>query len=220
MDNSKKALTGVKKRQQIKDANKMTFIWIIIASASVVLCLVIAQFLVRQLWHNQKVINEQSKTQSTLQTNLKNYETLKKEVEKLVANADLAKVKADPNDSAYKVVLDALPVTNDGTVLGSSLLQVILPKSQVSIKDLTAGIDENSLGVATTVAENTIPFKFAVNANYGQAQAMLKDLERSIRPISVTSLKIQGSDTNLDIVVEGKSYYAPEKTVELKKIQV
>lgn len=218
MDNNKRTLTGVKKRQQIKNANQMTFIWIMIASAAVVFCLVTAQFLVRQAWFNQRVINEQAKTQSTLKQNLANYPALKKEVEKLVANPDLAKVKANEGDSAYKVVLDALPVTNDGTVLGSSLLQVVVPKSGVMITNLKAGILVDP-GVATDekAADTAIPFEFTVQSNYSQTMTMLTDMERSIRPLNVKQLTIQGSDTTLNVEVKGESYYTPEKSVELQK---
>lgn len=219
MDNSKKALTGVKKRQQIKNANQMTFIWIMIASAAVVFCLVTAQFLVRQAWFNQKVINERAKTQSTLANNIKNYDKLKQSVEKLVADPNLAKVKANESDTAYKVVLDSLPVTNDGTVLGSSLLQIILPKSGASVTSLTAG--DATLGVTeVTPDDNQTPFDFTASSSYGQAAAMLKDLERSIRPISVTELTLQGSDTTLNVQVKGQSYYEPEQTITLGKTVV
>lgn len=217
MDNNKKAITGVKKRQQIKEANKMTFVWIAIASIAVVLCLVISQFLVRQLWFNQKVINERSNTQSTLDKNLKNYEELKKSVGKLLANEqlNLPEVKANPDDKALKIVLDALPVTNDGTVLGSSLLQVILPKSGVSVSEMRSGADSLA-GVVVEDLGNSIPFSFIVNSNYSQSENMLKDIERSIRPISVTELIMQGDDAKLTVEVKGVSYFSPEKSVELK----
>lgn len=221
MDNSKKALTGVKKRQQIKNANKTAFIWIAVASTAVVFCLVTAQFLVRQAIANQKVINEQSHTQTVLAGNLKTYDQLKQSVEKLMADPNLQKVKANPSDSAYKVVLDALPVTPDGTVLGSSLMQVILPKSGVSISSLTAGIeaDPNAdpAAAASADASTSIRFSFTADSNYGQTLAMLKDLERSIRPINVTELTLQGSDTTLNVQVSGESFYAPQQTVSLGK---
>jgi hypothetical protein len=215
MDNNKQVLTGVKKRQQIKNANQMTFIWIMIASAAVVFCLVTAQFLVRQAWFNQKVINERAKTQSTLANNIKNYDKLKKSVEKLVADPNLAKVKANESDTAYKVVLDALPVTKDGTVLGSSLLQVILPKSGVSVTSLSAGDESTTAPVEN--GENFITFDFAANSSFDQVAVMLRDLERSIRPISVTDITLQGSDKSLNVQVRGQSYYEPEQTITLGK---
>lgn len=218
MDNSKKALTGVKKRQQIKNANQMTFVWIVIASAAVVFCLVTAQFLVRQALFNQKVINERAKTQSTLAQNIKNYDKLKQSVEKLVADPNLAKVRANESDTAYKVVLDALPVSSDNTVLGSSLLQVILPKSGANIVSLSTGGDLLSGAEAPT--GNTIPFTLEANASFAQIATMLKDIERSIRPLNVTELTLQGSDSSLNVKLNGESYYAPEQTIELGKKEV
>ena len=67
-----KQLTGLKKRQQIASANKMIFVWVIIASVVVSLCGVTMQFLVRQAIFNQKIINEKLKTQSTLSKNIEN----------------------------------------------------------------------------------------------------------------------------------------------------
>lgn len=78
MAESAKQLTGIKKRQQIAQANKMIFVWVIIASVVISLCGVTAQFLFRQAAFNQKVIGAKLETQGTLSDNLENVQELKK----------------------------------------------------------------------------------------------------------------------------------------------
>lgn len=218
-----KQLTGIKKRQQIAQANKMIFVWVIVASVALSLCGVTIQFLFRQAAFNQKVISAKLETQGTLSNNLENVEKLKKNVDELLANTHLSAVKANDTDSNLKVVLDALPTANDGAALGASFQQVILPKSQVTTSDLTTIIAEDSTATGTeTEAESTTGtptanFTFSAAGSYAQIQSMYRDLERTIRPINVQTVTIQGLDGAIRTTVTGVTYYSPSQTVQLGK---
>ncbi len=225
---SKAQLTGLKKRQQIHSANKMIFVWIVGASVIVSMCLVFGQFLVRQAIFNQKIISAKGNTVKTLDSNIKNVKLLTEQVDALVANKDLASVRANPNDSNLKVVLDALPTEDDQTALASSLQNVILKPSGVNVRDLTisqqnlvaAGDTSQAQGAVDTTQATPTAFNFSVLADYEQIKTMLKDMERSIRPMNVRTLSLQGTDTVLQVTVNGETYYLPQKNVELKKKQV
>ena len=52
----KRALTGFKKRQQIISARKTMFMWVMLASAAVAVCLVLSQLLVKQMIFNNRII--------------------------------------------------------------------------------------------------------------------------------------------------------------------
>lgn len=218
-----KQLTGLKKRQQIASANKLIFLWVIGAAVAISICGVAMQFLFRQATFNQKIITEKAKTQTTLAHNITNAKELKNKIQNLLADTNLAKVKASPDDTTLKVVLDALPTTDDKAALASSLQQQILPKSGSNLTALTT-ISQSSGGTladptATAPAggAQTATFDFGTTGSYDQVKNMLLDLERTIRPMNVTTLSLQGSDNALTTTVQGVTYYLPERTVELGK---
>ena len=219
-------LTGLKKRQQIASANKMIFVWVIAASVAIAFCGVTMQFLVRQAIFNQKIIGAKLETQSTLSKNLDNVNKLKENVDALQADTRLAKVKANPEDTNLKVVLDALPTSDDRTALGASLQQVILPKSGVDTSDIAtvspAGTEEavNVTATDASVLTPTAPtaeFTFAATGDYDRIKAMLGDLERTIRPMNIKVLSLQSTDGRVKATVEGVTYYSPQQTVQLGK---
>ncbi len=222
-----KQLTGLKKRQQIANANKMIFVWVIVASVAIAFCGVTMQFLIRQAIFNQKIIGAKLETQSTLSKNLDNVNKLKENVDALQADTRLAKVKANPEDTNLKVVLDALPTSDDRTALGASLQQVILPKSGVDTSDIatvaaggseSAATDLTSTSVSATASTApTADFTFASTGDYDRIKTMLGDLERTIRPINVKKLSLQSTDGRVKATVEGVTYYSPQQTVQLGK---
>lgn len=224
MSEPSKQLTGIKKRQQIASANQMIFVWVIVASIAVSLCGVTMQFLIRQAIFNQKIIGAKLDTQTTLSRNIENVSELKKNVDALLADGNLAKVKANPDDTNLKVVLDALPTTDDPLALGASLQQVILPKSGVNTSDLTTVSQADLLLADPSATESTSggtaptsSFTFAATSDYGHIQAMLSDLERTIRPMNVQMLGLQSVDGQVKATVTGVTYYSPQQTVQLGK---
>lgn len=215
-----KQLTGLKKRQQIASANKMIFVWVIIASVAISLCGVTLQFLIRQAIFNQKIISAKLETQGTLSKNIENVAKLKQNVDALQADTRLAQVKAKPEDTNLKVVLDALPTTDDRTALGASLQQVILPKSGVNTSDITTVSQASSATTDASATSSKVPtanFTFAATGDYARIKATLSDLERTIRPLDVQKLSLQGVDGQLKATVDGVTYYLPPQTVQLGK---
>jgi len=225
MAESNKQLTGLKKRQQITNANKLIFLWVIGAAVALSICGVGIQFLFRQAAFNQKIISAKSSTQSTLASNIENARELKGKIDNLLADTNLASVKADPTDSTLKVVLDALPTKDDKSALASSLQQVILPKSGIALTELsTIGQSGSELIDATADPEAapaatalTSGFDLGATGSYDQIKNMLYDLERTIRPINITKISLEGTDSSLRVTAGGVTYYLPERTVELGK---
>lgn len=220
---------GASKRQLIAKANKAFFLWVVIASVAVSVTLVVGQFLVRDALFNNKVLGEKYSTESTLKQNIEVADELKQEVQKLVGDNNLAAVKAKPEDNNLKVVLDALPTTNEPLALGSSLQAVVLAKSGVVIEVLNTTDDstfsvapgqEEAVAVEEANEPAEIPFVFTVSGNVEQVKNALSDIERTIRPMKVTLVTFEGNDTQLKATVEAVAFYQAPKSLDLKKKQV
>ena len=220
-----KQLTGLRKRQQISQANKTMFIWVASAAVIVSFCLVLAQFLYKQAAFNLKIIDAKTEANSTLVQNVDNAKKLQEEMNGLLVNADLNSIKAKDTDSNFKVILDALPSINDPTTFATSLQRAILPRSGVLLEELEPPSSEGTAdGFTDETADSSAPtdvqeqlFVFTVNGNFDQIQNMLKDLERVIRPFSVKRMSFQGGDNALRVEIDGVTYYSPTKTINIGK---
>ena len=212
MDDSTKALTAVRKRQQIQNANRTMLIWVAIASAIVAVCIVLGYNFVQTIAYNNKVIGEKSKVNKVLKDNVTVIPQLKENVNKLQTNKNLLGLRADPNDTAFQVVIDALPTEDDRTALGSSLQERILVGSgvaidQVSVTDTGAATTTTTAGAPADV--QNIRFSFTVTGTYDSIAQAIKDIERTIRPINIDSMTLQGTSSQLQATINATTFYLP-----------
>jgi hypothetical protein len=218
---------GLKKRQQIEHASRSMFLWVAAASVAVSICVVTGQFLFQKWTYNNRVLTAKYKAADTLNKNINNAKQLQDAVNALVSNNDLASVKTNASDPNTKSVLDALPSKLDATALGTSLQQAILSRSGVTIEGINVPADT---AVATTAGTTTattaatagstpqeMKFDFTVSGSYDKIRSMLLDLERTIRPIKVTSISLNGDDTNMTAAVSAVTYYQPSKSATIKQ---
>lgn len=213
-------LTGLKKRQQIEGAGKAMFLWVAIAAVALSICVATGQYLFTKWDYNNRVLSAKYQAAQTLTNNLANAEDLKQEIDSLVANQDLASVKTNANDPNTKSILDALPTDLDSAALATSLQQVILSRSGVSIEAISVPPDADTSGQSTdavTTGAQEIKFSFVVNGTYDKVQALVKDLERTIRPMKIVNMSLTGSDANLRGSFDLVTYFQPAKTVNLKE---
>lgn len=221
---------AIRKRTQIEKANRTMFLWVTIASVIVGVCLVAVIFLAQMLIFNEKVLSEKSKTITTLKSNNENIKSLRTEIEKLDTNQSLIDSKAYDDDNAVQVILDALPSDANSLALGASLQTKLLSIPGLSIEtmvvDPVQGIesfDANSSVISTsdtnalTGDQSQITFRISVSGTAETLKQALVNLEKSIRTIDVTKLKIESSSsTSTTMTIEGRGYYEPAKTVELE----
>lgn len=226
---------AVRKRTQIAKANRAMFLWIAVASALVGTAAVVGVFLAQQLVYNEKVLSVKSDTANTLQANLDVVDTLKQEVLVLDTNKDLATVKANPQDQALQVILDALPSDANPLALGASLQNKLLtgipglqPIETMQIQSIEAaeGTEPaDSTASATTtdsstsdVAQSSIDFSVTISGTQDALKLLLQQLERSIRTIEVTSSKFETqANGEFTLNLTGRAFYEPSRTLELKK---
>lgn len=217
-------LTGLKKRQQIELAGRYMFIWVVAAAVAVSFCIATGQYLFTKWEYNNKILGAKYKAADTLGKNITAATELKKQVDALVANSDLASVKTNPDDSTTKSVLDALPISNDTAALATSLQQAILNRSGVTVESITvppeveigteAGDAEAAAATAPTGAQpQEVKFSFVVSGSFDKIKTLTSDLERTIRPIKVTAVIMNGNDANLRASFEAITYYQPAKSV-------
>jgi hypothetical protein len=232
--NSAPPLANIGKRQQVAKANKMIFVWITLASVVIVICGVLSIFLVRQAIFNQKIINQKSKTNTTIAQNIENAKVLKENVDELIADTNLAEVRVNDADSNLKVIFDALPTTGDSTTLSNSLFSQIFSSAGVSTDSIVVGSSASvvtdaavSAGESTSTdssvapAPQAIPFQAAVQGSNQAIVAMFSNLERVIRPMSISQFNIKAADNGqLVVSLVGESYYLSADTVKLGKTVV
>jgi hypothetical protein len=61
-----------------------------------------------------------------------------------------------------------------------------------------------------------MPFQIEVLGNYDTHQDVMSVFERSIRPIQVETMQVTGSQDELILKVAAKTYYQPEKQLNIK----
>ncbi|HEX6462370.1 MAG TPA: type 4a pilus biogenesis protein PilO [Candidatus Saccharimonadales bacterium] len=208
-----KRITGLKKRQAISSANRTMFAWVAIASIAISILLVAAQFLYKQFLYNNNVYSAKSKAATTLATNQENIVKLKEAFGPLDAGTD-------KNVSSTKV-LNALPREKDTSAFGTSIQQIIAPLSGVTLESVSIESQSES---AEAVADGStgggpqpINASVTVSGSYEQILAFVRDLERVIRPITINTMNVTGSDTNTRLALELTTYWQPAKGVEIKK---
>lgn len=222
--------TALRKRQQIANANRMMFLWVAGASVLVGITLVASLFLLQKAWFNEKVLAEKAKTASTLTKNNEAVSNLKDQVRVLNTNQALKDSMNTNESQPVQAVLDALPADANSSALGASLQEKFLNDGALTIESLSVdpvvGVESNTDSAvkdasssSAVASDHQITFRFAVSADASNASALkslLQKLERSIRAIDLTSLNIETQGSKLLLTVEGRSFYEPAKTVDLK----
>lgn len=218
---------SLKKRAQISKANRTMFIWIAAASALVGAAAVVSYFMFKILLYEEKVLAVKADTVSTLSHNLKVVDDLRTEIKKLDANEALMSIKANESDRALQVILDALPSEANSLALGASLQSKLLVGGNANVTvesiqvDPVQGVESlTDSGVVDASAaagdENAIRFQFVVRGSTEGLRGVLSNLERSIRTIKVTTLRISGEPGGQTMSVEGYAFYQPAKVIELR----
>lgn len=225
--------TALRKRQQIANANRTMFLWVAAVSVVVGFSIVGSVFLFQKAMFNEKVLSVKQDTSDTLRDNIKVIPELEDQIRVLNTNDALRSTMQDGQDRPIRVVLDALPSDANSSALGASLQQRFLNDPTLRIESLSvdpiAGVESlDPLNIQNAAAPpavegeeiaNQITFRFEVSSGIKNANALkdlLRNLERSIRAIDIVSLEIETQGNRIVLSVEGKAFYEPAKTVELK----
>ena len=220
---------GIRKRQQISNANRTMFAWVAAVSAVVGIAIVGSILLYQKAAFNERVLSVKDKTVSTLRENNKVVPDLEDKIRQMNTNQALKDSMGANQTQPIRVVLDALPSEANSPALGSSLQTKFLNDPALRIESLSVdpvvGVEsQTSSNVqdasSSSTSANEITFRFAVSVDINNANALkelLQRLERSIRAIDITSLKVEAQSNRLLLSVEGRAFYEPAKTVQLQE---
>ncbi len=223
---------AIRKRSQIAKANRTMFLWIAVASALVGSALVVSFFLAQKAIFNEKVLAEKQNTVSILDHNNKVTAELESEIRILDTNQALNSSKANANDQAIQVILDALPSEGNSLALGASLQNKLLAgvSGLTSVESLQVdpiiGLETltgDQTTIDTTVESatgNVITFQFVVKGSQDAIKKVLLNLESSIRFMEVTNVSIDSQQDGQIMTVQARAYYEPSKSIELKTKEV
>jgi len=218
---------AIRKRTQIAKANRTMFLWIAVASAIVGAAIVVSIFLTQKLVYTEKVLAAKQETVTRLAQNNDVVDELANEIRVLDTNSDLASAKANEDDQAIQVILDALPSEANSLALGASLQNKLLSGIQgldleLIQVDPVVGVELITSDVLAPAAEDTaavsnaISFRVSVKGNDGHFKKALQNIERSIRTIQITSVRIETDSGTPMMTLTGLAFYEPTKSIELR----
>lgn len=202
------------KHIQIDKANSLMLIATATTTVIVVFSLVAAQSLFKQLQYQNKVIGLRNTANKQLAKNIAAVDSLKTVYDAFENSTESALGTSDKNS---KIILDALPSKYDFPALTSSL-EGVINGSGSAIATIT-GTDEEVNAEQDSINPKpiNIPFEYTAKSSFTNAQKLIADMQRSIRPFHVSSLSLTGTDTDLNVKVTGKTYYQPEKQLEIEQ---
>ncbi|OIP85602.1 hypothetical protein COV88_03760 [Candidatus Saccharibacteria bacterium CG11_big_fil_rev_8_21_14_0_20_41_19] len=219
---------ALRKRTQIAMANRVMFLWVAGVSVLFGFALVGSIFLTQKLLFNERVLNEKDRTVVILKSNNGNIKGLEDQIRVLGTNQALIDAKAESDDQAIQVILDALPSDANSLALGASIQNKLLANISgltlnslqvdpvIGVESLSGESSVENASVATSGSKNEITFRFSVTGDEAALKQVLRNLELSIRTIDVISLKIEGQGATSVLSVQARAFYEPARVVQLK----
>lgn len=210
------------KRVQV-DKDK-TNIFIIVAVASVVgiACLMTSKsfyskgsYLSKVAEKKESAVTQLEKNTSALSSLKESYTIFKDKNPNLIGG--LATGTGDRDGNNVKLILDALPNKYDFPALTSSIEQLLVGYKVNGITGTDDIITQQSSSASAPVE---IPFTVDVGTDYKEFKVLLDKLDKSIRPFSINQLELRGSNSLLQTSMQLKTYYQPEKGLEIKTEEV
>lgn len=210
-------------RIAIDKAQTTLFLAVAITAFIVTFSIVAGKALLAQRAYQAKVIQKKEKARDTLEANVQAVDTLNTSYQEF-ANAQVNVLGGSPDGKGDKdgenprIVLDALPSKYDFPALTTSI-EKLLKDNNFKLTEITGTDDEvnqsaNESSESPTPIE--MPFTAEAEANPSEAKRLVQLFERSIRPFQVNKLQITKEADNLKIVITGKSYFQPAKTLTVK----
>jgi virulence-associated protein VagC len=124
-----------------------------------------------------------------------------------------------------KIILDALPSSYDFPALISSMEKIAnqdhIPLQGVGGSDqapvAVAGGPSATSGQSQPVA---IPFSLTAQTDYNTVKILINDMERSIRPMDLSSISISGSGSNMQVSFQANTYYQTPISLKITQKEI
>ncbi|MEO8785204.1 MAG: hypothetical protein ABI221_02775 [Candidatus Saccharimonadales bacterium] len=210
------------KHLQIDKANSTMVLTVAIAAFIVAFSLVASRALLNKSSYQGRVIAAKEKASNQLKANVSAASSLTTAYKAFVSSDDNI-IGGNPSGSGQKdgdnakITLDALPSQYDFPALASSL-ELILTQNNYKIGSITGTDDElaQQNTQSPSPAPVTMPFTVDVDANLDSAKNLLDIFQKSIRPISIQTLDISGSNNDLKLNVTANTFYQPAMNLKIQ----
>lgn len=219
---SKKVLQSAK-RLKIKNANTAIVIAVSVCSFIVVFSIVASRALLSQRAYQARVIEKKETARDQLKKNLEAtdslitaYETFVSSPENILGGNSTG--GGDKDGDNAKIVLDALPSKYDFPALTTSIEKLIAQRSlkATSISGTDDEVNQQAQQSSSVPKSIEIPFQVKVEGAYPRIQQLIGALEASIRPFHIRIISFSGSEDDLEMDIQVKSYYQPERDLSLQ----
>ncbi len=214
---------GSIKRTLIDKSNNRSVVVVSVAVFVVVFSLVAVKTLWSQAAYQNRVLAEKNTAKKQLAKDLEvvkklqpSYQAFVGTTTNIIGGNSVGTGERDGDNA--KIILDALPSKYDFPGLTTNLEKIATDQG-VDLIGITGTDDEvNQASNASSSNPQPVemPFQITISADYAKTQAFVNALERSIRPIKVTSIDISASNGKMSTVVSAVTYYQPAKSLNTR----
>lgn len=209
------------KRVQVDKDKTRIFVMLSIAAVIAVASLVIAKGLWSQGNYLRKVSDMKSVAKRQLEDNKAAVATLTEAYDTFIGQepnllAGSLSGTTDRDGDNGTLVLDALPSKYDFPAVAASLEKLLAGYQITAI----TGTDDSGLQTEGMAGPMEIPFSLGVSTNYDGFKQLADTFKRSIRPLHVVNLELSGSNSALNITMQGKTFYQPATGLHITEQQV
>lgn len=210
------------KRLQIDKANTAVVIILSVASFITVFSLVASKALLSQRAYQTRVIEDKRKALKQLKSNndaatklVGSYKVFVGTPENVIGGSSAGNGDRDGDNG--RIVLDALPSKYDYPALATSLTKILSGKGfrLTSVAGTDDELNQSLAANATSTKPIEIPFQLSVSGDSKSIIDFVSILQRTIRPIKVGQLSLTGTDKELTVSVTAKTYYQPQKIINI-----
>lgn len=239
----KQSMRASTKRLLIDRANSTIVIVVAVAAAVTMFSLVSSRALLSKRSYQSRVISTQEQARDQLEANIEavdilavSYGEFVDRPENIIGGNSRGDGERDGDNA--KIILDALPSRYDFPALAASLEKILLdrnyqinaitgtdqPPGQDTDTEVSADVpvDEGmDTDHATPLPASAVPMPFELTAegSYTAMIDLLNVFQRSIRPLAVKQLTLaagRGEGAQVQLTINGESYFQPEKTLEIR----
>ena len=208
------------KRLKIDKANVMIVTVVAIACFVTVFALTVSKTLWSQRGYQAKVIGIKEDTKTQLQANLKARDQLVAQYKLFVSTptnviGGNSEGTGERDGDNARIALGALPSKYDYPALATSL-EKLMTTNGVTITNISGTDDELNQAGATSAQPVDMPFVISFDGTPDDVQKFLTAMQRSIRPIQALQMTITGNDAKLSVTITAKTYYQPEKKLDIR----
>lgn len=212
------------KRVALEKNNARLIIIISVTVFVVMFSIVSIKSFYTQMRYQSKVIGKKETTLKQIQTNIKEVESLNRSYQEFSSEITNViggnpKGNGDRDGENSKIILDALPSKYDYPALLSSLNKLVA-NGGFRVNSITGTDDElnqalNGSSSSPVYVEMPFTLEASTASSPAEGKKFLQLFEKSIRPVVINKLTIEGKETGLDITVDAKTYFQPEKKLNV-----